>query len=213
MVSLDIKYLKANDTDISYTKYNDYEYFKEIIPENIFNEIIRRKRNRVQKRSRYKRKIFRMEELAIAIQRDMGVIPKLVFVTMTLDEKSLNQKEETRLKKIAKWTKKHFAYAIVNKDFGKTSEREHYHAVGLTIEPIEDTGKKSNTGYEMYNFKNKDYKCGFEPNMLIIDTKDTKKINSYLLKLNNHSNKSTTKSNRVRIFGKKMYKNFMDIKL
>ena len=213
MVSLDIKYLKANDLEIDYHKYNAYDFFKDIIPQEVFKELIRRKKNRQQKRCRYKRKIHRMTELCWAIERDMGAIPKLVFVTMTLDDKNIKLKEETRLKKIAKWTKSHFAYAIVNKDYGKTTEREHYHAVGLTIQPLEDTGKKSHKGYQEYRFKKQNYECGFEPTMLIIDTKDNEKINSYLLKLNNHSNKSTTKRSRVRIFGKKIYKKFMDIKI
>lgn len=215
MVSLDIKYLKSNDLEINYHKYNKYDFVKDIpgMSPDIFNEIVRMKRNRSQKRCRYKSKVYRMIELADSMKRELGVNPKLVFATMTLNDKSLNQKEETRLKKISKWTKKHFAYAIVNKDFGKKNEREHYHLIGITYELLEDTGKKSKKGYKEYRFKNQDYKCGFEPTMLMINYKDTEKMNSYLLKLNNHSNKDTTKANRIRVFGKKIYKDFMDIKI
>lgn len=134
---------------------------------------------------------------------------KLVFGTVTVNNEYLEKTEQTRIKIIEKWLKSHFLIVILNKDFGSKTEREHYHFVGVTTENIEDTGKKSKKGYKIYELEKKDYKIGFEPDLCIIDLNlnDTKKTINYLLKLNNHSSKVTTR-NRVRIIKSDMYKKY-----
>ena len=94
----------------------------------------------------------------------------------------------------------------MNKDFGAKNEREHYHFIAITLEPLEELktcenkAKKSKKGYTLYELKRKNYSLGFEPTLCKIDLKknDFDKTINYLLKLNNHSTKITTKS-RVRI--------------
>ena len=96
---------------------------------------------------------------------------------------------------------------MLNKDYGGKNEREHYHFIGITIEEIESKGKVSKKGYEIFELKNKNYTMGFEPTLCIINLQmnDTNKTINYLLKLNNHSSKTTTKNNRLRVIKSSKY--------
>ena len=183
-----------------YNRLNDYRFFSdiELMTEERFKEIIRRKQNRKNKRYRVKEKYIELYKLS-----EKSKESKIVFGTITLDDHYLNLKEDTYMRDINNWLKRHFTYSILNKDFGIKTEREHYHFIGLTSEEIEDSGKKSQKGYKLYNLKMKDYKLGFEPNLEMIDLKenDLNKTINYLLKLNNHSTKISTKS-RIRVIKK-----------
>lgn len=177
-----------------YEELNDYNNFFDILTEEEFDKIMRLKHNRQQKRCRIDKKIKEM----ILFRNSLLIPTKLIFGTLTLDNKHLNQKEDTYIRKIHKWIKEHNDYAILNKDYGKKTEREHYHFIGLTREELEETEKKSKKGFKIYEFKIKNYTLGFEPDICIIDVKDKKQMREYLLKLNNHSHKITSR-NRVRI--------------
>lgn len=185
------------DKGLSFNELNNYDNFKDIFSKLEFEEIIREKQNRRNKRYRTKHKFIEMYQIASLIDNKNK---KIVFGTITLNDKYLAQKEDTYIRKINKWLKEHFIYAILNKDFGKKTEREHYHFIGLTIEEIESKKNKSKKGYEIYELKKKNYTMGFEPTLCLIDLNkdDIKKTVNYLLKLNNHSNKMSTK-NRLRV--------------
>ena len=191
------------DNGLAYEELENYANFKNVFSKYEFECIIREKHNRKNKRHRTKSKFIELYRIASLIENQNK---KIVFGTITLDNKHLNQKEDTYIRKINKWLKNHFIYAILNKDFGSKTEREHYHFIGLTIEEIETKNSKSKKGYEIFELKNKDYEMGFEPTLCIIDLNenDIQKTVNYLLKLNNHSNKITTK-NRVRIIKNKQY--------
>lgn len=181
---------------------NNYENFKDIFSEEEFKSIINEKKKRANKRNRVKnwiKEIYKSKEL---IEEESNV----VFVTITLDDKNINLKENTYIRRIHSWIKEHFYIAILNKDFGDKTEREHYHFIGLTTEQMEYTGKKSKKGYDIYELINKTYKMGFEPTICKLDLKthDLEQTTNYLLKLNNHSNKITTR-NRVRIIKNEKY--------
>lgn len=181
---------------------NNYENFKDLMSEEVFERIIKNKKNRQKKRCRTKKRFKEILLLKNSLKKDSVI----VFGTLTLDNKHLNLKEDSYIREINKWLKHHFVYSILNKDYGKKNEREHYHFVGLTTEVLEELKtsenrpKKSKKGYILYELQNKDYKLGFEPTLCIIDfdKDDIEKTVSYLLKLNNHSNKITTR-NRIRI--------------
>ncbi len=175
---------------------NNYENFKDLFSAEEFKKILNEKQKRKNKRYRTKNKFYELIRIAMCIKQDK----KIVFGTITLDDYNLNQKEDTYIRKINAWLKKHFVYAILNKDFGSKTEREHYHFVGLTLEEVEDKKKKSKKGFEIYELKNKDYSMGHEPTLCLVnfEISEIQKIVDYLLKLNNHSNKITTR-NRVRI--------------
>lgn len=185
------------DNGLALEELNNYDNFKDYFSENEFKTIIKTKQNRKNKRYRTKNKFLKMYRLASMINNDNK---KIVFGTITLNDHYLNLKEDTYIRKIDSWLKEHFIYSILNKDFGTKTEREHYHFIGLTTEDIESKAVKSKTGYEVYELKNKTYKMGFEPTLCLIDLNinDINKTIEYLLKLNNHSNKLSTK-NRTRV--------------
>lgn len=183
---------------------NNYANFKNVFSKYEFQKILNEKQNRKNKRYRTKSKFVELYRLTQYIKNENK---KIVFGTITLDDYNLNMKEDTYIRKIHKWLKQHFIYVILNKDFGKKNEREHYHFIGLTIEEIESKNIKSKKGYEIFELKRKDYQMGFEPTLCIIDLNkdDIQKTVNYLLKLNNHSNKITTR-NRVRIVKNEDYR-------
>jgi hypothetical protein len=192
------------DNGLTYDELENYTNFEDVFSKQEFECIIREKHNRRNKRYRTKSKFIELYRIASLIENQNK---KIVFGTITLDNKNLNKKEDTYIRKINKWLKNHFIYSILNKDFGNKTEREHYHFIGLTIEDIETKNSKSKKGYEIFELKNKDYGMGFEPTLCIIDLNknDIQKTVNYLLKLNNHSNKITTK-NRIRIVKNGQYK-------
>lgn len=197
---MEIYYLRCKNLKnqgLALNELNEYKNFKGLFTQYEFNLIMNEKQNRKNKRYRTKQKFLEIYNIARYIDNDNK---KIVFGTMTLDNKHLSQKEDTYMRKINKWLKRHFIYSIVNKDFGTKTEREHYHFIGITIEDIEAKGYKSKKGYEIYELKQKDYELGFEPTLCLIDLKknDIEKTTNYLLKLNNHSTKITTK-NRLRV--------------
>lgn len=52
----------------------------------------------------------------------------------------------------------------------------------------------------MYELKNKNYDLGFEPTLEIIeDLENDRKLSNYLVKLNFHSNKKSTRNRRIRV--------------
>lgn len=183
------------DNGLAHEELNKYDNFKEHFSETEFQAIIRTKQNRKNKRHRTKNKFLDLYRISFCFKNS-----KIVFGTITLNDHYLGLKEDTYIRNIHEWLKKHFIYSILNKDYGTKTEREHYHFIGLTIEELEDKNVKSKTGYEVHELVNKDYKMGFEPTLCLVDLEvnDIEKTISYLLKLNNHSNKTTTKS-RIRV--------------
>ena len=186
----------------SLKELNNYQRFKDLMDEEVFKSIIRSKHNRQQKRNRTKTRFKELYILKDSIRKESNI----VFGTITLDDKHLSLKEDTYIRKIRKWLEEHFLYVILNKDFGSKKGREHYHFIGLTTEPLEEIKtsenkpKKSKKGYKIYELVKKNYNLGFEPTLCIVDLEknDFDKTTNYLLKLNNHSTKSTARS-RVRI--------------
>lgn len=204
------------DNILYWKKIKDYSYFKEVMSEEEFKETQRFVRNRYYKRYRANKKI----EPIIKLDKD-----RLVFITCTFNDEQLKLKEETRTKKIDKWLKEHFVYSVANIDYGKKTEREHHHAVGYLYEDeeLEEVKRKLNkeekeflndckskSGYALFELKNKNYKDTmkarekiFEPTIIKvrIDTEDIKqkRLSNYLAKLNNHTNKVSTRNRRLRV--------------
>ena len=193
--------LKNEKTIINYFKTKDYENFKDIMSYEDFKSA-----RRIINRKKWRRKnCYKKLEPIINLYEELfyekGIYCNIVFGTCTFDNNSMSWKEETRTKKVNKWIKEHFIIALANIDYGKTTEREHHHFIGLTIEELEKTGKKGKKGFDMYEIKNnKNYGLGFEPNLEIINDFDNdKKLSNYLVKLNFHSNKKSTRNRRIRV--------------
>lgn len=193
---LKCKILKDYD-GLALEELNNYRNFEELFSPEEFKNIMNLKQARKNKRYRAKEKFYQLLRIAACIKNSNK---KIVFGTITLSDKYLSQKEDTYIRKIHSWLKEHFVYSILNKDFGTKTEREHYHFIGLTLEELESKNLKSKKGLEIYELKNKNYTMGFEPTLCLVnfDINDFDKTLNYLLKLNNHSNKTSTKG-RIRI--------------
>ena len=197
-------FIIEKDKKYYYKMLQTYEYFKEYMSESDFKEVLRLKRNRSNRRRRANKKIAKIR---------FSERPTIIFGTCTFNDEQFYKKngkeiqERTRTKKVNEWIISHFDYSVVNIDYGKRNEREHHHFVGILKknEELEIVKSKSKTGYKMYELKNKDYKLGFEPTLELVeyDPQDynMKKLSNYLLKINNHENKSTTKNRRFRVLG------------
>lgn len=184
-----------------YYKTKEYKYFEDILSEEDFKKAIRVRNRKRARRRRCFNKFEPIVELYENLYFDKGIYCNIVFGTCTFDNNAMKWKEETRTKKVNKWLKEHFVIALANIDYGEKTEREHHHFIALTFETIEKNGKKSKTGYEMYEIKDKkNYSLGFEPNLeLITDGRNNRKPTNYMVKLNYHSNKFSTKNRRIRL--------------
>lgn len=194
----------------NFQMFNEYEYFKDILDYDSFIDAKRNWQRKQNKRYRTKNKILLMYSLKTDLQKQYKNLDiKLVFGTLTLNDKILSQKENTYIRKIHKYLKENFFMSILNKDFGDKTEREHYHFIGITSIDLIYTGKKSKKGYKLYKLKNDSYSLGHN-SIAIIKDNDIKRLNNYLLKLNYHSNKITTKS-RVRVLYNNYIKELYDL--
>lgn len=188
---------------------NNYENFSDIFTKSDFDMVLTEKNRRKLKRYRTKTKIYKMLKLWQAPQFKDGAI---VFGTATLDGHALDLKQDTINKTLNKWLKSHFYCAIVNTDYGKKTERLHFHFLAITREKIKQVTRKngnpvrSKGGSIIYNLERQDYRLGFEPDLLLLDLQEypMEQVVNYLLKFNNHSNKETTK-NRVRFIKSEDY--------
>lgn len=108
---------------------------------------------------------------------------KLVFGTLTFNDKTLkNTSERTRTRYITKFLSENTFHYIANIDFGEKNNREHYHFIAMIKENI-DLKKWSYGGNKIQNIP--------------LKKKDIKSTKNYLLKLNNHSYKSSTRQKRI----------------
>lgn len=191
----------------------DYNNFKDILSMESFNAVLRAKRSRKAKRSRARKKLTR------TLSREVLETNKLVFTTCTLDDKHLYlrngslKRMQTLNKNIDKWIHEHFDYAIVNVDYGEKNERLHYHLIGYLkadegLSPVlnkKGEQSRSKKGFPNWVLRSKTYKLGFEPTVNVVEDvlSDSKKLTNYLLKINSHSNKPSTRNHRLRVIGRK----------
>ena len=108
---------------------------------------------------------------------------KLVFGTLTFNDKTLkNTSERTRTRYVTKFLSDNTFHYIANIDFGEKNNREHYHFIAM-IEKNIDMSKWSYGGNKILNIP--------------LKKRDVKSVKNYLLKLNNHSYKESTKQKRI----------------
>lgn len=204
-----VKKLKENIKEQKnfYEAIRNYSYFSDILEFDDFKAILRTKNNRKAKRLR----TFKKVQNILYAPEFTGANSNGLFGTATFDNKTLYKKNgkqlkiETLNKKINEYIKKNFKLAIVNVDFGEQNERIHYHWIGIAKDNIEliSTNRKSKKYNELYNIKNDEYDFGFLPVYAKVDFDETRTISNYLIKINNHSNKTTTKNYRIKVIGDK----------
>lgn len=97
------------------------------------------------------------------------------FITLTFDNKTLeNTNEDTRRQLVRRFLKSQCTEYVANIDYGKTTEREHYHAITNAF--------VEGWAYGFYNVK------AIDPN-----TESEKRIPMYITKLTHHALKQTVK--------------------
>lgn len=100
---------------------------------------------------------------------------KSYFVTFTLNDTAINYKLKTLRDELTTVLKKNFKKYIANVDYGKTTERLHFHAIIQTDQPHKEIWKYGFTDWkEIYN-------------------KDDNRLAKYINKLTNHALKDETK--------------------
>lgn len=108
---------------------------------------------------------------------------KLIFGTLTFTDKVLqNTNERTRRRYVAKFLGTQTYHYVANIDFGNKNNREHYHFIAM----IEKNINMQQWTYGANNVK-----------LIKMSKKDIKATKNYLLKLNNHSYKESTRLKRI----------------
>ena len=104
------------------------------------------------------------------------------FITITFNNDTLSKtNEKTRRLYITRWLKTLSPFYVANIDYGKTTGREHYHAVITSDQRPPKT-----------------WPYGFIDILKVKTTdNDTTRISKYISKLTNHAIKNTTKSKRI----------------
>lgn len=190
-----------NDISSDYFAFNTYSYFNDILSFDEFRKCKNFQSNRSKKRYRCFKNYNTIELMARLTKSTM------VFGTITLNDNFLKLSYENQKKNIQYYLKKHFFYVIKNADYGSKTDRLHYHFIGLTYDSLINIHIKSKKGRDMFNIEGDKFKWGFLPVYEIIPYQmaDKKKLSNYIVKLNNHSNKISTKKSRLSILKNKKY--------
>lgn len=180
-----IDYVLLNDL-IEYNKYRRYCFINNI--DFVPNLNLERKlKARYMKVSRIKKRL-----IYLLTRYDF-----IYFVTFTFDDKLINRCDRTKrdlIKSSLLSFDKDIKF-ILNIDYGKKTEREHYHCIVAT----------NNNSSLTFHLKNT-YPCFTKTELCNKKGSDLKRLSKYINKLTNHSLKSSTKNKRI-FFNFKGYDN------
>lgn len=112
----------------------------------------------------------------------------LYFCTFTFDDSTLSKCDRTK-KDLIKNTLNRFSsdiHYILNVDYGKKNEREHYHCIIGT-----------NYSLDLRNFLKSNYPFFTSCDRIGTSSNDIKRLSKYINKLTNHCIKDTTKNKRI----------------
>lgn len=108
------------------------------------------------------------------------------FCTFTFDNYYINKSDRSKRDLIKSVLKTHDFKFILNIDYGKKTEREHYHAIVA-----------SNLSMDINQYFQEFYPCFCLAIQCKTDFDDFKRLSKYINKLTNHCIKSTTKRQRI----------------
>lgn len=113
---------------------------------------------------------------------------KCYFITFTFDNNLIEKCDRTKKDLIKKCltTFDNDILIILNQDFGKTTEREHYHAIVGT-----------NSNCNLQNFLDLMYPSFSYTEKINKGSNSIKKLSKYINKLSNHCIKSSTRNSRI----------------
>lgn len=120
----------------------------------------------------------------------------IYFCTFTFDDHYINKSDRTKRDLIKSVLNTHDFKYILNIDYGKTTEREHYHCILAT-----------NINFDVNQFIQTHYPCFSLSIQCKNGLNDFKKLSKYINKLTNHCIKSTTKRQRL-VYNFKGYDSF-----
>jgi len=171
------KHYFVNGLD-SYDKELYQEYFDKETIDNcfkIYNSTKRRKKENLNDLAKWYFAISKIKRY-----KDY----KIIFGTLTFKKEILaSTSKETRRRYVTRFLKenKKIEHYIANIDYGKKKNREHYHFIAFSKEKIDNTWPN---GYVWFK-------------ELKIDKSNLKRTIKYILKLNNHCYKESTKFERI----------------
>lgn len=169
-------------------EYNKYRFlcFKNGVDYVEIKELEQSLHSRVQKCNRIKRRLVYL----------LTRYNYIWFITFTFDNNYINKCDRTKKRLMQKVLDTHDFKYMLNIDYGKQTEREHYHCILGTNENI-----------DVNNFIQNYYPCF----SLSIQCKKGKgdyiRLSKYINKLTNHCIKATTKNRRM-VYNFKGYEGF-----
>lgn len=123
------------------------------------------------------------------------------FVTFTFNNNYINKSNRTKKDLIKEVINSHDFKYILNNDYGKKTEREHYHCIIAT-----------NLDMDINQYIQNYYRGGFSLSIECkTDFEDFKRLSKYINKLTNHCIKATTKRQRL-VYNFKGYDNLTPIR-
>lgn len=171
-----IDYVLLNDL-IEYNKYRRYCFINNIdfVPDL---NLERKLKARYMKVSRIKKRL-----IYLLTRYDF-----IYFVTFTFDDKLINRCDRTKrdlIKSSLLSFDEHIKF-ILNIDYGKKTEREHYHCICAT-----------NNGSCLGTHLNNTYPSFTKTELCHKKSSDLKRLSKYINKLTNHSLKDSTRNKRI----------------
>lgn len=171
--------------------HNRYVAFKNNLPFQINYEYEKILNARICKVSRIKRRLIFL----------LSRYKYIWFCTFTFSNKYINKSDRTKRNLIKSVINTHDFKYILNIDYGKTTEREHYHCIIAT-----------NLDFDVNQFFQNYYLGGFSLSIICkTDFSDFKRLSKYINKLTNHCIKATTKRQRL-VYNFKGYDNLSPVR-
>ena len=123
------------------------------------------------------------------------------FVTFTFSDEYINKCDRTKRDLMKSVLYTHDFKFILNIDYGKKTEREHYHCILAT-----------NIDMDIHQYMSNFYEGGFSKSILMpLDYTNFIKTSKYINKLTNHCIKATTKRQRL-LYNFKGYDNLTPVR-
>ena len=108
------------------------------------------------------------------------------FCTFTFDDYYIDKCDRTKKNLIKKCINKFDFKYILNVDYGKKTERQHYHCIIAT-----------NYKFDLDKYLKEHYMCFSSALLCNTDITDLKRLTKYINKLSNHCVKASTKRERI----------------
>lgn len=187
-------------SSLSFEKEYDSDYLSKVIEYNHLRYMSFKEGIEFEENSEYEKVLQARYQKVSRIKRRLVYLLSrfdyIWFCTFTFDNYYIDRSDRTKRDLIKSVINTHDFKYILNIDYGKTTEREHYHCIIA-----------SNIDFDVNQYIQEYYPC----HCLAIQCKkgenDFKKLSKYINKLTNHCIKATTKRQRI-LYNFKGYDDF-----